>query len=253
MKLIYSSIFFYFILISACFAREVVIGKGEGDSPPYYFIEDNKLVGICPDVISEAALAVGIQVVFSEYPWKRMMFLAEKGEIDGVMPVYKTEEREKFLFFIPTPLAFDPFGFFTHKDSPLKNYSGKLQEFKDTKIGVITGFSYGKEFDEATYLEREPAKDEESLIRKFKGKRFEVGIGNPYVLGYYAEKFGIANDMVFLDPMVSKEPLFFALSKKKDHQILSEQLDKAIQEIKTTGKYREILNRYKVPFLKGGE
>ncbi len=249
MKKMKLSFFIFVFLITTGNAQEIVIGRGQGDSPPYYFMENNKLVGICPDIITEAAQALGIQVVFKDYPWKRMMYFAENGEIDGVMPVYKTEEREKFLYFVPTSLALDPFAFFVDNESSIKQYSGTLQQFKDLSIGVISGYSYGKEFDEAIYLKRDYAKNEEKLMKKFRGKRFKVGLGNPYVLGYFADKLGMQNKIVFLKPLYSKEPLYLAFSRAKGHQKLAEQLDTAIKNLKKTKAYKKIFYKYKVVSL----
>ncbi len=102
MKYLLSLILFCCLLLNGILInaqpKQLKIGTSTG-YPPYYFIKNGKLVGLCIDIINYSAEELGIEVVYEQFPWNRMLHNAKTGKVDAIMPLFKTKEREAFLFF----------------------------------------------------------------------------------------------------------------------------------------------------------
>lgn len=226
--------------------KELNIARQE-NYPPYIYEQDGNLTGICADLADAAFTMLGISVTYTEYPFARMLKKAEWGQVDAVMMVFKTPEREKYLHYPKNSLFYEHNSFFTKKDTPVI-YSGELDDLKGYPIGVVLGFSYGEEFDNAKGIEKEVSVNHELLLRKLRGGRFEVGLGNKHVVSYYANMIGFANSIKFLEPnQFDKEPLFIAFSRKKSgYGKLAEEFSEAIRKLKESGQYQRILDKYNI-------
>jgi len=123
-------------------AETLVIGIIVG-YPPYYYKNDDILTGFYIDTINAVARDIGIDVEYKAYPWKRLILSAQKGDVDAIMPLFKTEVREDFLIFKGLELAHEVNHFFTGPDSPV-SFNGRLDDLKPYQIGVVGGYSYGK-------------------------------------------------------------------------------------------------------------
>jgi len=223
-------------------AEELVVGTSTG-YPPYYFVGDGKVKGICVAVINQTAQLLGMQVVYRQYPWKRLLKYGESGEVDAIMPLFKTAAREQFLVFPDIEIALEENSFFTRKGSGIK-FTGALRDLAGHPIGIVVDYSYGKTFDTADYLEKIVTENELNLMQMFKFKRFTIGLGNRQVVRYFARKTGGIGDLVFLEPPITKAPLYIAFSKARGHEKLTAAFSKALGKFKNTHAYQKVLKAY---------
>ncbi len=225
---------------------KIVFGYHEA-YPPYSYEENNgDAVGIFPEVIKEAANIIGIKVEFEKYPWKRMIQCAKNGKVDAIMPLFKTEERKKYLFYPTNSIAIVESYFFTLKGRGIK-YSGNLQSLRHLKIGVIGGYSYGKEFDNAKYLTKDISSCEEKMVEKLTKGRIDVGFASDLIVKFHAKKLNVLDKIEFLEPPFIRENLYAAFSKEtkeRDHKELTQRFSKSIEQLKKRGKYQDILKKY---------
>ncbi len=240
------------IVVLLCFSavcinaapNELLIGVENAEYPPFYFTKDGKLTGICTDLVNEAASMLGMKTVYNDYPWKRMLNKAKFGEIDAVMPVFKTKERMVYLYYPESELTHEENVFFIKRGSGIK-YKGDFRNLKPYEIGVVQGKSYGELFDRVNYFKKQTAVNGLIQMRQFKIGRFQVGIGNKDVVKNYASKQGILKNIIFLTPLVTKEPLYIGFSKIKGPKV-AKRFSNAINKLKLTGKYQQILRKYNV-------
>jgi len=223
-------------------AGELVVGTSTG-YPPYYYMENGVLTGVCVEIISRTAHSLGRTVVYKQYPWKRMLHNGKTGRVDAVMPLFKTPERDTFLIFPEVPLALEENHFFTRRAAPV-HFSGKLTDIAPHAVGVVTNYSYGDAFDNATYLDKIITRNDLNLLQMFKYRRFAVGVGNRHVVRYFADKVGGIHDLVFLEPPLTRAPLYIAFSRKKGHTRLTAEFAQALHDFNRTQTYRDILKRY---------
>ena len=231
------------------YAGELLIGTSTG-YPPYYFVENGKLAGVCVEVINQTAQLLGMKTVYKQYPWKRMLHSGKTGQVDAVMPLFKTPERERFLFFPDIEIAMEENGFFTRQDAGIL-YSGSFKDLKPYPIGVVAGYSYGKEFDATGYLKKIVTKNDLNLMQMFKFKRFNIGLGNRHVVSYFAKKAGGIEGLVFLKPPITRDPLYIAFSKIKDHEALATSFSITLRDFRETKAYSNILVKYGITHRHG--
>ncbi len=140
---------FLVLCASKTFSAEnkvLVVGVSTG-YPPYYYTENGKLIGVCIELVDMVGEALGIEIAYQEFPWKRLLASARGGQVDAIMPLFKTREREEFLYFDNLSIALETNVLFTWQDNTLQ-YNGDFSSIKPYRIGVIADYSYGKRFND---------------------------------------------------------------------------------------------------------
>lgn len=232
------------LAISLASARQLHIGKQQ-DYPPYIYEHQGQTVGVCAELVEAAFAIMGVSVSYTQYPFPRMLEYGRLGRVDAVMMVFKTVEREGFLYYPDQPLLYEENAFFTKQNTQIA-YSGELEELEQYTIGVINGFSYGEVFDNAKNLKKELSRNDKMLLKKLLANRFEVGVGNRYVINYHANKMNALDKIKFLQPnLFDRHPLYIGFSRAiAGNQGLTEQFSEAIKTLKETGQYQRILQKY---------
>lgn len=223
------------------FGADLVIGTGEG-YPPYYYQQDGKLTGICIDMVNAVAAKMGLTVSYRMLPWKRLLRSGKIGEVDAVMPLFKTSDREEYLYFDGLGLLNEANYLFTLPDVSVP-YDGDFESINGFRIGVVTGYSYGSRFNAFEFARKVETQNEEHLINMLKHKRFEIGIGNKDVIRFYAHKGGL-NDIRFLEPLITKEMLYIGFSRKKGRTDLAVTFSGALKDFKAGPAYHDLLLKY---------
>ncbi len=220
----------------------ITIGVSTG-YPPYYYMQDGQLVGICIDLADRVADSLGLRISYRHYPWKRLLLNAQRGTVDAIMPLFRTKEREAYLYFEGLALVAEENRFFTWKQAPIV-YDGAFEPLQPFTIGVVAGYSYGRRFDAFTGLTTVTTKNDHHLVKMFKHKRFDIGIGNKDVVMFNARQEQIADRIQFLDPAVTKSSLYIGFSEAAAAERLAERFAVALDQLKATPAYRSILEKY---------
>ena len=198
---------------------------------PYSYEENDRHKGIFPEIVREAAKVMGIKVKLIKLPWKRMLQEANIGEVDAIMPLSKTKKRTEFLDYPTNGIAVVEAFFFTRRDFKI-NYTGDLNDLKDYTIGIVEDYSYGEEFDNANYFQKDKSPSDEALVEKFKKGRFQVMLSSDRVIKFYAQKFEIFNEIRPLEPPITRNILHVGFSKKKSYsKELARQFSNAIEKL----------------------
>ncbi len=82
-------LFFLITLHTPAWAAELVVGISTG-YPPYYYNEGSRHTGICVNLVNAVAKKMGLEVTYKVFPWKRLLLNAEKGDVDAIMPLFRT-------------------------------------------------------------------------------------------------------------------------------------------------------------------
>ena len=92
-------------LLMPCFSfaqspypREITICYGPWK--PYEYMENNQTKGVNVELVEAAANSLGIRINWVAYPWTRCVASAKSGIVDGLMSLYRSGERESFLFIL---------------------------------------------------------------------------------------------------------------------------------------------------------
>lgn len=85
--------------------------------PPFSIVEDGKLSGPFPEVTLAVCAEIGASCQIEVLPTRRAMAKAEQGELDGILSLLKTTEREA-LFFFSEPVVDTAYGVFALTANP---------------------------------------------------------------------------------------------------------------------------------------
>ena len=221
---------------------EITVGVSTG-YPPYYYEQKGELVGVCIDLVDSVAQSLGLKITYKQFPWERMLFNAQQGHVDAIMPLFRTEERDSFLYFDNLSLVDEKNSFFTWKENKVQ-FDGNFETMKPYKVGVVTGYSYGENFDTYSSFTKVTTQNDKHLVEMFKHRRFDVGIGSRDVVMFNAKRENISGQIQFLEPPITKDPLYIGFSKVKGHEGLSKRFSVELQRFKLTEEYHAILEKY---------
>ncbi|THB79121.1 MAG: hypothetical protein D6B25_02485 [Desulfobulbaceae bacterium] len=223
-------------------AKEISVGVSTG-YPPYYYEQDGTLQGICIDIVNTVAETLGYEVTYRQFPWKRLLAEARKGSVDAIMPLFRTTEREAYLLFDGLNLAYETNHLFAHKNQDIE-FSGDLSTLRSYSIGVVSDYSYGKDFDSLTDLNKVVTQSDKHLLDMFAFHRFQVGIGSKYVILYFAQQAGIDKDIQFLSPAITRDKLYLAFTRKSEQEDLAATFAQALQDFLNSKPYQAIMEKY---------
>jgi len=235
------SVCFWFT-IAWCAAEEITVGVSTG-YPPYYYEQNGDLEGICIDIVNSVAQSLNLQIIYKQYPWKRMLLNAQQGHVDAIMPLFRTEERDGYLYLENLDLVDEKNSFFTWKDTNV-HFAGDFETIQPYTLGVVTEYSYGEKFDKYSHFKKVITQNDKHLVEMFKHKRFDVGIGSEDVVLFNAKKENISDQIQFLEPYITQAPLFIGFSKARGHKDLSKRFSAALKRFKLTKEYQTIVEKY---------
>jgi len=223
-------------------SREVTICFG--DFRPFEFKDGGTMKGMNVEILETMAASRGITIHWSVYPWARCLYLAKIGNVDGLMSLYRSAEREEFLYFPDEHINLDESVFFTFPGSDVA-FDGTLKSLTGMEVLVATANSYGHDFDNAENIIKVEAPNSVNVVRMIACRRYKIGIGSRKAIETEIAAQGYEKNLVILEPPYYIKT-YFAFSKKKglSHKALARDFSDALQSFKKSGGYEQILKKY---------
>ncbi len=210
--------------------------------PPYEYEENKVIKGLDIEILRSIEKAENVKFEFVQVPWERALRMTQTGEADGIISLFKTEERQAFLHYPNEGLAFEKNVIFAKN-----TYKGDIKTVGDLKgktIGITSGYSYGKTFDDASGFTKDPSTDQETMFKKFVNNRYEIVISNELV-GHYMLKSLNAKDYKVLSYVADDQLLYIGISKKSaNSKELLDLLNRGLGNLKKSGELAKIRARY---------
>lgn len=233
--------------------RQILVVRPEGSWPPWEITIDGKEPsGVHIEMIQAVAKNLNISLTIKTYPWKRAIAMLRSGRADAITYMSKTEERAKFGYFIDgNILSVSSIGFFVlKKNSKDIQFTGELTSLQQYTIGTCRGYSYHTKFDNAEYLVKDDgAADESILVKKLIAGRVKIAIGYVDDVNYHARQLGLEDQLVFLQPLLSKgRPTYLVFSKAKQHKALAQDFARGMIAFKSSQAYRDLLAKYGITY-----
>ncbi len=123
-----------------------VVFSANPDYPPYHWAEGDRIVGasvaLTGRILDELGVAWEARHVG---PWPRVLKSAEHGQIDLIVSLKPTPEREAYLVFTRAPAFPNPMAVFTARARPVKFDSP--QDLVGKRGGRTAGDRFGEVFD----------------------------------------------------------------------------------------------------------
>lgn len=174
-------------------------------------------------------------------PWLRVKKMLRNAQVDMVVGLKRTSDRERYIYFANTPVAPNPMSIFVRKgEKKTKDIAGWMDLMSLTGV-MSLGDNYGAEFD--IFLNKNldmiQAKDPKSALRLLKESRGEFAILGAATGNYFLqqegwatemhEKFQINNGLIYLG--VAKKSKCAAIVKDIDLILKSMNQTKELQKI----------------------
>ena len=238
------------LLVSgAAFAQEpLLVGVDNKDWAGHYEWKGDVLVGLDPDIVRAVAAKLGWLVQFKPFPWKRVLRMAQDHEIDCVLDLAPTKEREKFLHYVWTPLTRESTAFWVKKGNK-RAFDGKFTP--DMRLGLMFGADWSDRF----------AKQGKPTVKRFTSYHVafdNLVAGNIDMFGsylaptrYHAVQHGFLGKVEPLDLKYDGLPYFLAFTTKDGHAELANRFDKELKAFYKSPQYKRLLRKHNAVDLVG--
>jgi len=233
--------------------QRAAVSRAAIDMPPYMFLNEQKqLVGYRVEFMQQlfARLKCDLKIM-TDLPWKRSLILLENGEVDVLMNVSKSAEREHYAWF---SAAYDDEKVALFVAAAQREHIQLKQiadlATADIRVGIIRGNHYGAQFM-ALLAQAEKrgnvveAIDKPALYQLVLRDRVQV------YLDYYPNGLlGLRDEK--LDQEIVRYPLaplsigqvHFMFSKKSVSPAFVRQLDLALAAMQQDGSVRKLQYKY---------
>lgn len=227
------------VLANAARAETWLIACDE-NFPPYNHVEDGRVVGLDAEIIAAIVGKAGAEPRFEPQPWNRVQQMLERGEVDAAFQFVGRPDRFESYFMIgPHRTGLTVFASRRGVDVPYR----RLQDLRPYRIGVIQGYTYGRDFDMAAFLTKDSAAGNyRQLVRMLAAGRVDLAIGDRETLTYFARLENLREQIAILDPPFAEVPRYIAVPKSRPQ--IAARMDAALQELRRSGELATILSRW---------
>ena len=233
------------------FAREKVYLASSERGP--YIGRDLPNKGYVHELMTEAFQKAGYDVEIAFYPSARAILLADRGEKDGILPIYYESALEKdFVFSEPFPGG--KIGLLKKKDfkvgygvDPRDNQTEALRSLSRYSFGVVRGAVNTPEFDAADFLQKDPGTDDKMNLQKLFKDRIDFIVIDKYTAADLITHHlpHLIGQFEFMDPPLDEKPFHVAFSKTSAHcgQLVNA-FNQGLHELQQDGTIENILSRH---------
>lgn len=221
-------------------------------SPPYYFTEDvAEPRGLSLDLLKPAARQLGLRIEIVTCPFPRCLKLAERGEVDIVAGLIKTEEREGYLHFIqPAMMNFvSSFVFYSRHDQAHDIHS--VVDLNGHSVTVMRDAAYFPAFDQAADFERVPVNSEAKALELVHKGRADYAITIEQTAeGSFAEA-GLQFTDLKRQPYHVNQNIrgYLAFSRQSPNFQLAAKLEQMLEQQYRAGMFHLLWQKYHLPAI----
>lgn len=221
--------------------KRVVISANP-DYPPYHWAEGDRIVGasiaLTGRILDELGVAWEARNVG---PWPRVLKQAEYGQIDLVVSLKPTPEREAYLSFTPSPAFPNPMALFT-----LKTQAFKFDTYSDLvgkRGGRTAGDRFGEAFDRYAEqsLKLEDAITLHSNFQKLLAERIDFVVTGLYTGRAQLLREGLADRIGPLPRLVNDGFIHHGFVRRSPCVSLLEAVDARLAAARKSGLDRRLL------------
>lgn len=169
---------------SAAAIQPLTVIVGVDHAPPYRILEPARTSGLYLEIFEEIAGRLGWDVEYRQAPFRRLQLMLQQGDIDIMLGLIRTSEREKALEFVAPAFPPERKLFLYLED---QNRIDRYSDLYGKTIGVLAGASYFSRFDHDGELLKVSAGHYENLMLMMQKGRVSVVVA-PELVGLYAVK-----------------------------------------------------------------
>lgn len=208
------------------------------DFSPFEFIDaEGKIVGFDVDLMNAIGKKLGREVEFENSSWDGLIPALQSGNVDVVIAgMAITPERQEQILF-SDPYYETGLGIFVAKDSGIKS----LDDLKNKRIAVQVG-TLGQDIAEGVEgAEVQKLNVSSDTFLELKNGTVDAVINHVPVFKYYVKITGIDTLEIAGEALTAASD---GIAVRKDNQELADDINKALKEIKESGEYDAIYEKW---------
>jgi polar amino acid transport system substrate-binding protein len=218
-------------------ADSLIVNVDEANSP-FMYNKGGKPAGIYPAVIDAAFKHMNVPLTLQTKPWKRAIQEIDEGTA-GVGGIYKNPEREK-KYDYSEQIFIEKLVIYSNKAKPI-DYKD-INDLKGKKVGVLRGWSYGDDFDNArkanALMAEEVASDDQNFQKLDQG-RLDAVIA---IAESGAPLMAKNKSVIAATNPLSQSPTYLTFSKSANKAAILKQFDQAIKDMKKSGEFQKLVS-----------
>lgn len=214
--------------------------------PPYEFMLRGSAHGLDIELARAAVQAMKLEPHFAFYPWKRVLLLAQRQEVDGILSVRPTPERQQYLVFPKEHLSVSENVLFVRRGE--EPSVPALAALAGQTVGVTAGYSYGEDFDAlvaAGALTADESLTEEQGLRKLLAGRYSMLVCDLHAGWYLAQTLGVSEQISVLPLRVSSVRNYLGFVRNAQGPARAAKFDAAVLALKKSGEWQRIQDAYR--------
>ncbi|MDP5239072.1 transporter substrate-binding domain-containing protein [Uliginosibacterium sp. 31-16] len=212
--------------------------------PPYHWaVGDAAFDGASIELL-EMVRPANVRFQPLVYPWKRVLGMAALGQIDMLVSLRITPERQQFLRFTEHRSFPNPIAVFVRSDKAFVFTSWDTLQGRTG--GYSAGDTFGAGFDDywRQSLKMDEAPTMENNFAKLALGRIDYFVTSYYLGQAYLQSHSDKAGIIALTPMISTQDIHFAFSKKFPHQSVINEIDKRLAELNRRGVPEALLKKH---------
>jgi len=227
-----------FIVSLSVIAEPLIIGRGDGKYPPYEWSEGAAYRGLHIELVQQAAESLDVLIEIKSFPWPRALIEIEKGRIDALTFVGKSEGRSRYIRFIDGNILSKSRFTLIRKQHPTAfHFDGDLGALSGMTIGVLTGYSYGDVFDTSDSFSRKSLRTYQQMLDLVLLGRIDFGLVNETEFKYSLRKQQSIQQIEFIFPPLSVNSSYLGFTKAKDNEVMAQEFAREIKRIAASPEY----------------
>ncbi|MFQ1834690.1 substrate-binding periplasmic protein [Aeromonas veronii] len=228
--------------------------------PFSYRNEQQQLRGLDVELLNAIFLRAGYQAKFNEMPWARVLHELKFGTVQLTMSANITAERQQYARFSHPYREEETAIIIRRQDAERWRGITTLEQLINTPdfhIGVLKGFDYGNTFRQLMARpELQPRLQMrlrlDQLLKMLQGGRIQGFILDPHGLQGWQGK-DEAQDQLYTLLRIEVTPVHLMLSKESTTEAQLQRINQAIDQLKQSPDYQQILDRYQFKSLHSQE
>lgn len=237
-------------------AQESLVVGWVNWQPFSYRNEQQQIRGLDVELLNAIFQRANYQAKFSEMPWARVLHELKFGTVQLAMSANITTERQQYARF-SHPYREEETAIVIRRQD-VERWRGittleQLINTPDFHIGVLKGFDYGNTFRQLMARPELQSRLQmrlrlEQLLKMLQGGRIQGFILDPHGLQEWRHKDELQDGLHIL-LRIELTPVHLMLSKKSTTETQLQQINLAIEQLKQSPDYQQILDRYQFKSL----
>ncbi|MGL5092528.1 MAG: substrate-binding periplasmic protein [Aeromonas sobria] len=224
--------------------------------PFSYRNEQQQISGLDVELLNAIFQRANYQAKFSEMPWARVLHELKFGTVQLAMSANITTERQQYARFSHPYREEETAIVIRRQDAERWRGITTLEQLINTPdfhIGVLKGFDYGNTFRQLMTRPELQSRLQmrlrlEQLLKMLQGGRIQGFILDPHGLQEWRHKDELQDGLHIL-LRIELTPVHLMLSKKSTTETQLQQINLAIEQLKQSPDYQQILDRYQFKSL----